>query len=141
MSVQIPSRRLTIATATLAALGVLTAGIVAYRTSAAQASPHGAPQATPVSVATVEAVDIATWDEFSGRLEAVERVDVRSRVAGAVQAVHFREGMLVHKGDLLITIDPAPYAAEVTRAEAQVAAAQARSTHAQSDHARAQRLA
>ena len=78
---------------------------------------------------------------FSGRLEAVERVDVRSRVAGQVQSVHFREGMLVHKGDLLITIDPAPYAAEVTRAEAQVAAAQARSTHAQSDHARAQRLA
>ena len=53
------------------------------------------------------------WDEFSGRLEAVERVDVRSRVAGAVQAVHFREGALVKQGDLLVTIDPAPYAAEV----------------------------
>ena len=61
------------------------------------------------------------WDEFSGRLEAVERVEVRSRVAGAVQAVHFREGALVKQGDLLITIDPAPYAAEVERAEAQVA--------------------
>jgi multidrug efflux system membrane fusion protein len=48
--------------------------------------------ATPVSVATVEQRDIALWDEFSGRLEAVERVEVRSRVAGAVQAVHFREG-------------------------------------------------
>jgi multidrug efflux system membrane fusion protein len=57
-----------------------------------------------------------------------------------VQAAHFREGMLVKKGDLLVTIDPAPYAAEVARAEAQVAAAQARATHAQSDHARAQRL-
>ena len=57
------------------------------------------------------------WDEFSGRLEAVERVDMRSRVAGAVQAVHFREGALVKQGDLLITIDPAPYAAEVERAE------------------------
>jgi multidrug efflux system membrane fusion protein len=70
----------------------------------------------------------------------VERVDVRSRVAGAVQAVHFREGALVKKGDLLITIDPAPYAADVERAEAQVAAAQARVTNTQSDHARAQRL-
>src|SRR3954464_4065445 len=140
MSVQIPSRRLTIATATLAALGVLTAGIVAYRTSAAQASPPGAPQATPVSVATVEAVDIATWDEFSGRLEAVERVDVRSRVAGAVQSIHFTEGALVKQGDLLVTIDPAPYAAEVDRARAQVGAARARLDQAASELARATRL-
>src|SRR3954464_13007717 len=140
MSVQIPSRRLTIATATLAALGVLTAGIVAYRTSAAQASPPGAPQATPVSVATVEAVDIATWDEFSGRLEAVERVDVRSRVAGAVQSVHFNEGALVKAGDLPVTIDPPPYAADVERAQAQVVAAQARLDNAKSEFDRAQRL-
>jgi multidrug efflux system membrane fusion protein len=140
MSVQIPSRRLTIATATLAALGVLTAGIVAYRTSAAQASPPGAPQATPVSVATVEAVDIATWDEFSGRLEAVERVDVRSRVAGAVQSIHFTEGALVKRGDLLVTIDPAPYAAEVDRAQAQVVAAKARLTYARNEGERARRL-
>ena len=89
----------------------------------AQASVPAPPPATPVSVATVEQRDVALWDEFSGRLEAVERVDVRSRVAGAVQAVHFREGALVKQGDLLITIDPAPYAAEVERAEAQVAAA------------------
>jgi multidrug efflux system membrane fusion protein len=107
----------------------------------AQASANpGAPQAMPVSVAAVSESDVTAWDEFSGRLEAVERVDVRSRVAGAVQAAHFREGMLVKKGDLLITIDPAPYAAEQQRAEAQVAAAQARYTHSQSDHARAQRL-
>ena len=77
MTPAIPSRRLTLATATLAALGALTFGIVAYRTSGAQPPHGGAPQATPVSVATVEPVDIATWDEFSGRLEAVERVDVR----------------------------------------------------------------
>ena len=62
----------------------------------------------PVSVAVVEQRDVALWDEFSGRLEAVERVDVRSRVAGAVQAVHFREGALVEQGDLLVTIDPRP---------------------------------
>lgn len=83
------------------------------------------PAAVPVSVAVVERRDVSTWDEFSGRLEAVGRVDVRSRVAGAVQAVHFREGALVKQGDLLITIDPAPYAAEVERSEAQVSAAEA----------------
>ena len=88
--------------------------------------PPPAPQATPVSVAVVEQRDVVIWDEFSGRLEAIERVEVRSRVAGAVQAVHFREGALVKQDDLLITIDPAPYAAEVERAEAQVAAAEAR---------------
>ena len=65
---------------------------------------------------------MALWDEFSGRLEAIERVEVRSRVAGAVQSVHFREGALVKQNDLLITIDPAPYAAEVERADAQARA-------------------
>src|SRR5262249_22349320 len=88
----------------------------------------------------VEPSDVTTWDEFSGRLEAVERVDVRSRVAGAVQSVHFREGALVKAGDLLITIDPAPYAAEVERADALVVAAQARVSHANSEHQRALRL-
>src|SRR5215510_13975763 len=86
------------------------------------------PAAIPVSVAVVEQRDVALWDEFSGRLEAVERVEVRSRVAGAVKAVHFREGALVKEGDLLITIDPDPYAAEVERAKAQVLAAEARLT-------------
>src|SRR5262245_60223920 len=82
--------------------------------------------AVPVSVAVVEPRMAMTWEEFSGRLEAVERVDVRSRVAGAVQAVHFREGALVKQGDLLVTIDPEPFAAEAERLEAQVAAAEAR---------------
>ena len=110
--------------------------------------PHGAqassapaaPPAVPVSVANVAEREVTAWDEFSGRLEAVERVDIRSRVAGAVQAVHFREGAIVQKGELLVTIDPAPYAAEVERAEAQVAAAQARLTHAGNEQVRAKRL-
>ncbi|WP_029000993.1 efflux RND transporter periplasmic adaptor subunit [Azohydromonas australica] len=111
--------------------------------------PHGAvaetlatsaPAATPVSVATVQTRDVVAWDEFSGRLEAVQRVEVRSRVAGAVQSVHFREGALVRQGDLLLSIDPAPYAAESDRAQAQVVAAQARVAYAASERERAQRL-
>jgi multidrug efflux system membrane fusion protein len=97
-------------------------------------------QATPVSVATVVQSDVAAWDEFSGRLEAVERVDIRPRVAGTLQAVHFREGALVKKGELLLTMDPAPYAAEVQRAEAQVGAAQARVAQAKGEYERSQRL-
>ncbi|KXF78044.1 RND transporter MFP subunit [Paramesorhizobium deserti] len=90
------------------------------------AAAPAAPPAVPVSVATVESRDVTIWQEFSGRLEAVDRVEVRSRVAGAIQSVHFREGALVKKGDLLVTIDPAPFEAAVARAEAQVEAAQAR---------------
>jgi membrane fusion protein, multidrug efflux system len=98
------------------------------------------PAAVPVSVAVVEQRDVALWDEFSGRLEAVERVEVRSRVAGAIKAVHFREGALVKAGEALITIDPEPYAAEVDRATAQVLAAEARLTLAQKEQDRARRL-
>ena len=135
------SRRLWTATAAVAALSAAASAIFGLYGAHAEASaPAEAPRATPVSVATVESTDVTAWDEFSGRLEAVERVDVRSRVAGAVQAVHFREGALVKAGDLLITIDPAPYAADVERAEAQVAAAQARVTHTKSEHERARRL-
>ena len=99
-----------------------------------------APTAVPVSVAVVEPRNVALWDEFSGRLEAVERVDVRSRVAGAIDAVHFREGARVAKGDVLISLDPAPYAAEVARAEAQVAAAQAHVALTKTDLERGKQL-
>ena len=127
-------------TSLTAVAAIVSAAFGLQMTDADATTPAPAPQATPVSVATVAATDITAWDEFSGRLEAVERVDVRSRVAGAVQAVHFREGALVKKGDLLITIDPAPYAAEVERAEAQVASAQARTAFSRSEQERAKRL-
>lgn len=139
-----PTTRRTLWT-TAAALTALAAAaaMVAYGmpSTAAEAAPSAtAAAAIPVSVSTVAQHQITAWDEFSGRLEAVQRVDLRSRVAGAVQAVHFREGALVHRGDLLITIDPAPSAAEVERSAAQVAAAQARLTQASSDNDRAKRL-
>jgi len=103
-------------------------------------APAAAPAAMPVSVAAVVQQDVSLWDEFSGRLEAIQRVDVRPRVAGALQAVHFREGALVKQGDLLFTVDPAPFAAEVDRAEAQVVAAQARMSYTRSEMERASRL-
>src|SRR5712672_68766 len=135
-----PRRRL-LAAATIAALAVLTAGALSLRPlSAEPKSATAQPAAVPVPVATVEESEVSIWDEFSGRLEAVERVDVRSRVAGAVQSVHFVEGALVKRGDLLITIDPAPYAADEERAAAQAVAAQARVAYTKSEHERAQRL-
>ncbi len=134
-----PRRRLlAVALAVLAVTGIA-ATVFGVSSSRAQPGAVDAP-ATPVSVATVVQSDVAAWDEFSGRLEAVERVDIRSRVAGTIQAVHFREGVLVKKGDLLLTIDPAPYAADVERADAQVAAAQARVAQAKGEQERSQRL-
>ena len=120
---------------------VVAAGLLATRKGKVAASePPPPPPAISVSVATVVQATVAAWDEFSGRLEAVEQVDVRSRVSGAVQSVHFREGALVKTGDLLVTIDPAPYAAEAERAQAQVAAAEARVANRRSEHMRAERL-
>ncbi|KRE01369.1 RND transporter MFP subunit [Bosea sp. Root670] len=102
-------------------------------------APAAAP-AIPVSVATVEAREVVPWAEFSGRLEAIERVELRSRVAGVVEAVHFREGNLVKQGDLLVSIDQAPYLADLQRAEAQVQGAKARVALAESENERGQQL-
>jgi membrane fusion protein, multidrug efflux system len=126
----------------LAATAVGGALLVKLPTATPSVENHAnqAPPAVPVSVAVVEPRMAMTWEEFSGRLEAVERVDVRSRVAGAVQAVHFREGALVKQGDLLVTIDPQPFAAEVERLEAQVAAAEARVIFTRSELERGRQL-
>jgi len=124
----------------LTVLGVAVLTVVPSTASRSNSPANAVPAATPASVAVVEPRETNYWDEFSGRLEAVERVEVRSRVAGAVQAVHFREGALVSAGDRLITIDPAPYQAEVDRTQAQVVAAQARVALSKSDFERGQQL-
>jgi len=108
-------------------------------TVAIAAAPAQAP-AIPVTVAMVEARDITTWEEFSGRLEAVDRVQIRSRVDGVIQSVNFREGALVKAGDLLFTIDPAPYQAAVAQAQGQVASARAKLSLARTQFERAQKL-
>jgi multidrug efflux system membrane fusion protein len=105
----------------------------------ASASPQ-APQAMPVSVAAAVERRITEYDEFSGRLEAIDKVDVRPRVAGYIESIHFTPGAMVKRGDTLFVIDPKPFEAEVARAEAALAAARARLALATSELARAQRL-
>ena len=132
------ARRLTLmATAAVLIVAGASAATLAL---APKAESQAAAQAVPVSVATVSEQNVAAWTDFSGHLEAVDRVEIRPRVAGAIKAIHFREGALVKAGDLLVTIDPAPYLADVNRAKANAASAQARLTLAQSEQARAQRL-
>jgi RND family efflux transporter MFP subunit len=98
-----------IATAGAAALG---AGC-AKSGDAAQAPPP--PQ---VSVATVLEKRVKDWDEFTGRFQAVETVEIRPRVSGYIDRVAFKEGGQVKRGDLLFVIDPRPYQADYDRAAA-----------------------
>lgn len=82
-----------------------------------QAAAMPAPK---VSVAKVLEQPVNEWDEFTGRLEAPETVQIRPRVSGQIDQVAFTEGALVKKGDLLFQIDPRPFQAEVRRLEAQL---------------------
>jgi len=137
---QSPRRQRNLA-AIILALAAGGGAVYASKNDAPETPPAATVEAAiPVSVQTVEERHVQLWQEFSGRLEAVDEVDIRSRVSGTIQAVHFKEGSLVKAGDLLITIDPDPYAAEVDRASAQVVAARARVAYSTSEAERAQRL-
>ncbi len=94
----------------------------------------------PVSVAPATQREVQEFDEFTARLEAPDTVEVRARVAGTVDAVRFKEGQLVKKGDPLFTIDARAFKAEVARAEAQIAAAKTQAELAKADLARAEKL-
>ncbi len=74
----------------------------------------------PVNVVTVVEKEVNEWDEFTGRLDPVESVEVRPRVSGYITEIHFEAGAIVKKGDLLYVIDPRPYQADFDRAKAEV---------------------
>ena len=94
----------------------------------------------PVSVAEVVQRSVTDWDEFTGRIEAVDYIEIRPRVAGYLDAVHFREGGVVSKGDLLFTIDDREYAAAVSVARANLERAQTRVELAEQEYERSERL-
>lgn len=94
----------------------------------------------PVNVITVVEKEITEWDEYTGRTEAVESVEIRPRVSGYLTEVHFKAGSIVKKGDPLFTIDPRPYAADVARATAEVDRTEAQLKFAEVDFKRAEDL-
>lgn len=125
--------------ALLAGVFVAAGGLSACDQSpAAQAA--AAPPPPPVEAANPLIKSVVEWDEFTGRFEAAERVELRARVSGYLDAVHFQDGQLVQKGDLLFTIDPRTFQAERTRAKADVANAQARLALSERELSRAERL-
>jgi RND family efflux transporter MFP subunit len=100
----------------------------------------GPPEAAPVSVAAAVQRTVSDNYEFTGRLEAPRWVEVRARVGGTIEKVHFRDGARVAAGSLLFTIDPLPYEAELARAQSQLSAARSRAELATQELARAQKL-
>lgn len=114
------------------------AAVVLFANACSQPKPiMPAPEVT-VAAAIDRAV--TDWDEFTGHFEAVQSVEVRPRVSGFIQHVSFPEGANVQRGDVLLTIDPRPYQAEVARAEAVLEQVKTRAQLAQQELERAKRL-
>lgn len=107
--------------------------------SCSSQAPPTAPPAV-VIVASPLQQKVVDWDDYAGRFEAVEAVEVRPRVSGLIQSVHFADGEMVRKGQLLFVIDPRPYAALLSQSQAQVAGAQAALVNAESELKRARSL-
>ncbi|MEY4562265.1 MAG: hypothetical protein RLZZ618_1542, partial [Pseudomonadota bacterium] len=130
-------------TLTLTVLALVAASLLVLtgcsKNADAQA-PGGAPPAPPVSVATVVSRQVVEHQEFSGRIEAVESAEIRARVRGTIEAIHFKPGSMVKKGDLLFVIDPRAYAAEAQRGEAAAQGSQARADLARTDLERSRKL-
>jgi multidrug efflux system membrane fusion protein len=118
--------------------GLITA--TAAKSPAASAAANPAQAAVPVSVASVLEKSVTEWDEFSGRVQAIDRVEIRPQVSGIIEAVHFDEGQLVKKGDPLFTIDPRPFQAELAHDQAMLAGAQAKLALAHTNLNRSQEL-
>jgi multidrug efflux system membrane fusion protein len=105
-----------------------------------QAATPSGPPAAEVSVAPVVSRNVRQWDDFTGRISAVETVDLRPRVSGYIDRVAYQEGQEVSKGDLLFVIDQRPYLAELAQAQAALERARSEARLAQTQNARAQTL-
>jgi len=108
--------------------------------SRADDKPPAAPPLQTVTVAPVPEREVSEWDEFTGRLEAVDQVEIRPRVSGYIRRVTFTEGREVKKGEVLFEIDPRPYQAELARAQAELERARSAAALAASDVRRADPL-
>jgi multidrug efflux system membrane fusion protein len=102
--------------------------------------PAAAPPAPEVTVAQVLLRPVSDANAFTGRIQAVDTIQIKPRVSGYVDSIHFREGAMVKKGDLLFTIDPRPYRAEADRLAANLAQAKAEAKNAEANADRGRKL-
>ena len=121
-------------------LVIIVFAVLGLMLNACNQNQPAAPPPPKVTVSKPVVKNIVEWDEYTGRLEAVDTVDVRARVSGYLESIHFKDGQTVKAGDLLFVIDPRPYQAELDRAEAELRLAQARLSLAENDLKRAQHL-
>jgi RND family efflux transporter MFP subunit len=122
----------------LLGIAALTIGLLA--TGCGKHASKTAPPPAVVTVVQPIAREIVEWDDYIGRLEAPETVEIRARASGYLDKVHFKEGKEVKKGDLLFTIDPRPYQAEYDHADAEYERAVSQTDLAKNDFERAKRL-
>jgi membrane fusion protein, multidrug efflux system len=132
-------RRRMAAIGAAAAIGLFLAwlGLAAHKGSQAVAAPTSAPPVT-VSQPLQRAVDIRVG--FLGQFSAIDRVELRAQVGGTLTEIHFKDGQIVHKGDLLFVIDPRPYEIKLAQAQAALQTAAARVALANTQLSRAQSL-
>ena len=102
-------------------LALLSISAVLAAFASLPALAQGAPPAPTVAVASPLAKRVIQWDEYTGRFEPREQVEVRARVSGFIESIHFRDGQTIKPGDLLFTIDQRPYLLSVEAARAEVA--------------------
>ncbi|OYY92065.1 MAG: efflux transporter periplasmic adaptor subunit [Sphingomonas sp. 28-66-16] len=119
---------------------VITSALAAAIGACSNSAPPPAPPPTQVTVATPLQRDIVDWDEYIGRFEAIQDVEIRPRVSGAIDQVLFRDGQTVRKGQALFTIDPRPYRATLMQAQAAVSKARASLANATTELNRAKTL-
>ena len=103
-------------------------------------SPAAAPPTPQVTVAAPLEQSVSLWDDYVGRFEASRSVEVRPRVSGQIVGIHFQDGAIVQKGQLLFTVDPRPFAASLAEARAGVATARSELNLAETNLGRARRL-
>jgi RND family efflux transporter MFP subunit len=125
-------------TARCAAIVLLLAGLAGCDQPKPQQG--GAPPPPVVTVANPVKRNIVDYDEYVGRFVAVSMVDIRARVSGTLEAVHFTDGQIVKQGDLLFSLDRRPFQNTLDQARANLALARSNLTYTDSDLARAQQL-
>ena len=119
-------------------LAALVLAVVLFPAAAPRA--QGGPPTPSVTVAAPLAKKVTRWDEYTGRFEAIESVEIRPRVSGYIDSVSFTDGQMVKKGDLLFTIDPRPYQIAVDSARADVTKSRAQVVFTTADYERGVQL-
>ncbi len=124
----------------IAGIGVIALFLSSRLFVAHAEGPPGMPPPPPITMAAVLEKDVTEWSEFSGRIEAMDAVEVKPKVSGTIDKVHFQDGTIVKKGDVLFTIDPRPYKAEYDRLMGALSAAESSLTNAKQEIVRAKNL-